>query len=347
VEHVSSMGRILVTGGAGFIGVNAAHHFAKTGWQVTVLDNLSRRGASINLEWLRRTVPFSFEHVDIRDRHRVNRVVAKTQPHVLLHLAAQTAVTTSLQDPIEDFEVNAGGTLNLLEAVRRLSPESFFVYASTNKVYGRMDDVEVIEQNGRHAYRHLLEGVRENRALDFHSPYGCSKGAADQYTIDYFRIYGLRTVAFRQSCIYGPNQFGMEDQGWVAWFTIAAVLGRPITIYGDGKQVRDVMHVDDLIRLYDLAIQRQEVIAGHAFNIGGGSANTLSLLELLTYLECELGKGILPTRAEWRLGDQRVFVSDITKAKELLSWSPTIPVKKGVTALLAWVKENTNLLSSL
>jgi CDP-paratose 2-epimerase len=341
------MGRILVTGGAGFIGVNAAHHFAKAGWQVTVLDNLSRRGASINLEWLQGTVPFTFKEVDIRDRHHVNRVVGQTQPHVLLHLAAQTAVTTSLQNPVEDFEINAGGTLNLLEAIRRLSPESFFVYASTNKVYGRMEDVGVVEQDGRYAYGDLLEGVRENRPLDFHSPYGCSKGTADQYTIDYSRIYGLRTAAFRQSCIYGPHQFGMEDQGWVAWFAIAAVLGRPITIYGDGKQVRDVMHVDDLIRLYDLAIQRQEVIAGHAFNVGGGPANTLSLLELLTYLECELGKGISPTMAEWRPGDQKVFVSDITKAREQLAWSPTIPVKKGIRQLLVWVKENRDLLSSL
>src|SRR6185295_12243461 len=209
--------------------------------------------------------------------------VAKIRPDVLLHLAGQVAVTTSVTNPREDFEVNALGTFNVLEAVRRHSPETFFIDASTNKVYGRMEHLGVIERNGRYEYRDLPDGADESQPLDFHSPYGCSKGAAEQYTLDYSRIYGLHTVAFRQSCIYGTRQFGIEDQGWVAWFTIAAVLGKPITIYGDGKQIRDVLHVDDLAGAYGKAYEHRDAVAGQAFNIGGGPHNTMSLLELLRH----------------------------------------------------------------
>lgn len=337
------MKKILITGGAGFIGVNAAKHFAGTGWQVTVVDNLSRRGADINLEWLRAETSFKFEKADIRNRQEMDRVVRDSRPDVLLHLAAQVAVTTSVENPMEDFEVNAAGTLNLLEALRRFSPGTFFVYASTNKVYGRMEDVSVVEENGRYAYRDLSAGVDEKRPLDFHSPYGCSKGVADQYAIDYSRIYGLRTVVFRQSCIYGPRQFGVEDQGWVAWFAIAAVLGRPIAIYGDGKQVRDVLHVDDLVRCYEMAIDRQERVCGQAFNIGGGPRNTLSLLELIAMLEERLGKKIPRRFDDWRPGDQPVFVCDVSKAGGRIDWHPEISTDQGVTSLIAWVSENRPL----
>jgi CDP-paratose 2-epimerase len=334
---------MLITGGAGFIGANASLYFANRGWQVTVLDNLSRRGAEPNMEWLATQVPVRLERVDVRDRAAVERVVRETRPVVLLHLAAQVAVTTSVTDPREDFEINALGTFNVLDAVRQHSPESFFINASTNKVYGRMERVGVEERNGRYEYRSLPQGVDEEQNLDFHSPYGCSKGVADQYTIDYARIYGLRTVTFRQSCIYGPRQFGIEDQGWVAWFIIAAVLGKPITIYGDGKQIRDVLHVDDLVRVYEAAIERPETASGQAFNIGGGPVNTMSLLELLDRIEADLGIKIPLQWADWRPGDQPVFVCDIDKVSTILGWSPTVDVANGVRRLTEWVKANTTL----
>jgi CDP-paratose 2-epimerase len=270
--------------------------------------------------------------------------VAEVRPDVVLHLAAQVAVTTSVTDPREDFEINALGTFNVLDAVRRLSPKSFFINASTNKVYGRMEEVGVVERNGRYEYRDLPAGVDERQLLDFHSPYGCSKGTADQYTIDYSRIYGLKTVTFRQSCIYGTRQFGIEDQGWVAWFTIAAVLDKPITIYGDGKQIRDILQVEDLARAYEAAYRHRDRASGQAFNIGGGPGNTLSLLELLSDLETELGIRILPRWSDWRPGDQPVFVCNLAKAERLLGWRPQISVREGVRQLIHWVGENKALL---
>jgi CDP-paratose 2-epimerase len=336
---------ILITGGAGFIGVNAALYFANNGWNVTVLDNLSRKGAEKNLRWLTRQAPIVFEKTDIRDTEEIERVVGRNKPDVLLHLAAQVAVTTSVENPREDFEINALGTFNVLEAVRQHSQNTFFINASTNKVYGKMEDFVVEERNGRYEYANLPLGVGEARNLDFHSPYGCSKGVADQYTIDYSRIYGLKTVTFRQSCIYGQRQFGIEDQGWVAWFTIASVLGKPITIYGDGKQIRDVLHVEDLLHAFDAAIDRKEVVNGQAFNIGGGPDNTMSLLELLDYLEKEQDRKISLKWDDWRPGDQQVFVCDISKANQLLSWSPKISVKRGVKQLISWVKDNKDLFN--
>ena len=332
--------KILITGGAGFIGVNAARHFAGQGWEVSILDNLSRRGTEDNLRWLQERASIRFERADVREPVAVDRVVGEIRPDLLLHLAGQVAVTTSVANPREDFEINALGTFNVLEAVRRKSPESFFIDASTNKVYGRMERIGVVERNGRYEYRDLPDGADELQPLDFHSPYGCSKGAAEQYTIDYSRIYGLRTVAFRQSCIYGTRQFGIEDQGWVAWFTIAAVLGKPITIYGDGKQIRDVLHVDDLARAYEAAYAHRDAVAGQAFNIGGGPGNTMSLLELLGYLEAELGIRIPVQWSDWRPGDQPVFVCNSAKAQRLLGWQPAIGVKDGVRALIRWVRDN-------
>lgn len=337
------MDSILITGGAGFIGVNAACYFADRGWRIAILDNLFRRGAADNLRWLQERADLWFERADVRDQEAIERVVRHLQPDVLLHLAAQVAVTTSVTNPREDFEINALGTFNILEAVRRHSPDSFVINASTNKVYGKMADVGVSERNNRYEYRDLPGGVDEQRTLDFHSPYGCSKGVADQYTIDYARIYGLRTVTFRQSCIYGTRQFGIEDQGWVAWFTIAAVLGKPITIYGDGKQIRDVLHVEDLVRAYEAVIERQVPVSGQAFNIGGGPGNTLSLLELLAYLEEELGIKIPLQWCGWRPGDQPVFVCDLGKAMRLLDWRPQISARNGVRQLIRWVRDNQDL----
>jgi CDP-paratose 2-epimerase len=341
------MKSILITGGAGFIGVNSAKHFAERGWNVTILDNLSRRGTEDNLRWLQSQANIAFEHADVRDAEAVRRVVAKVKPSAVLHLAAQVAVTTSVTNPREDFEINALGTFNVLEAVRLEARDAFFVYASTNKVYGKMHDVPVIERNGRYEYETLTSGVPETQQLDFHSPYGCSKGVADQYTIDYSRIYGLKTVAMRQSCIYGTRQFGIEDQGWVAWFTIAAVLGKTITIYGDGKQIRDVLHVEDLARAYEAAIVNQDQVAGQAINIGGGPTNTMSLIELLAYLEDELKLKIPLKWDQWRPGDQPVFVCDLNKAKTLLDWQPNIGVRDGVKTLSRWVADNRELFAWL
>lgn len=337
--------KILISGGAGFIGVNSAAKFADDGWQVLVLDNLSRKGAGLNLAWLQERSEISFENADIRDAETVANIIKQQQPDVLLHLAAQVAVTTSVADPREDFDINALGTLNMLEAIRVHSPETFFINASTNKVYGKMEDLNVIERNGRYEYQDFMTGVPESRNLDFHSPYGCSKGVADQYTIDYARVYNLDTVTLRQSCIYGPRQFGVEDQGWVAWFTIAAMLGKAITVYGDGKQIRDVLHVDDLVAAYQAAINNRVAVSSQAINIGGGPANTLSLLELIDYLEKTLNKKISPKWDDWRPGDQPVFVCDLSKAQRLLSWAPQHSVDKGVVKLIAWVEENATLFS--
>ncbi|MGR8934976.1 MAG: SDR family NAD(P)-dependent oxidoreductase [Gammaproteobacteria bacterium] len=341
------MSSILITGGAGFIGVNSARYFAAQGWKVAVLDNLSRRGTEANLHWLQQQCPIRFECADIRDAEAMERIIGDIHPDVLLHLAAQVAVTTSVTDPREDFEINALGTFNVLEAVRKHSPETFFIYASTNKVYGKMHEIAVVERNGRYEYHDLVDGVGEHQPLDFHSPYGCSKGVADQYTIDYSRIYGLQTVTFRQSCIYGTRQFGIEDQGWVAWFTIAAVLGKNITIYGDGKQIRDVLHVEDLVRAYESAILHRDAASGQAFNIGGGPENTMSLLELLAYLKEALNIDIPLQWDVWRPGDQPVFVCDLGKAREILGWQPQIAVRDGVKALSAWVSENADLFAWL
>lgn len=342
---------LLITGGAGFIGINSARHFAERGWQVTVLDNLSRRGTEENLRWLQDQPAIAgklqFVRCDIRDRTALESAIATARPEVLLHLAAQVAVTTSVTDPREDFEINARGTFNVLEAVRQHSPETFVINASTNKVYGKLEEIGVTERNGRYEYRDLAGGVSETQQLDFHSPYGCSKGTADQYSLDYARIYGLDTVSFRQSCIYGTRQFGIEDQGWVAWFTIAAVLGKTITLYGDGKQIRDVLHVDDLARAYAAAITHRDQARGQAFNIGGGPANTLSLRELLAHLEQRLEIQIPIHWADWRPGDQPVFVCNLDKVKQRLGWQPTISVHDGVGQLIDWVRDNRHLFDWL
>jgi CDP-paratose 2-epimerase len=341
------MKSILITGGAGFIGVNSARYFLTKGWTVILLDNLSRHGATENLHWLSGKAQFQFERADVRDREAIHNIINEVHPDVVLHLAGQVAVTTSVKNPREDFEINALGTLNVLEAIRTTNPASFFINAATNKVYGKLEHVEAVERNGRYEYDKLPNGVSEDQPLDFHSPYGCSKGVADQYSIDYARIYGLETVSFRQSCIYGPRQFGIEDQGWVAWFTIASVLGKPITIYGDGKQIRDVLHVEDLARAYEAAWEHREKVAGQAFNIGGGPGNTMSLLELICYLEEDLGTAISLSWDDWRPGDQPVFVCNLDKARRLLNWVPTIGARQGVSQLVAWVRENRELFPEL
>lgn len=335
--------KALITGGAGFIGVNAARGFSRLGWDVTVWDNLSRRGAEDNLRWLKRVGPFRFRKIDLRHDKPVKMAFAAAHFDFVLHCAAQVAVTTSVTNPREDFECNALGTFNLLEGIRRFCPEAFLVYASTNKVYGGMESCRIVERNGRYEYANLKAGVSEEQPLDFHSPYGCSKGSADQYVRDYSRIYGLATTSFRQSCIYGYRQFGMEDQGWVAWFTIAHALGRPITIFGDGKQTRDILFIDDLVEAYKKAWKHRKKVAGEVYNIGGGPKNQFSLLQLLRLLESESDRPVKYSFAKARPGDQKAFVADVRKARRDFGWQPTCSCKQGIQKLNRWVNANLNL----
>ncbi len=338
--------KTIITGGAGFIGSNAAQRYLTRGHHVVIVDNLCREGVQKNLDWLRTLGSFDFVRVDLRDAGRLVNVFREHRDaDQVLHLAAQVAVTTSVTAPREDFEVNALGTFNVLEAMRQTRMAAPVLYSSTNKVYGEMTDVGVEEKNGRYAYRSLPFGVSEERNLDFHSPYGCSKGAADQYVIDYHRIYGLRTIVFRQSCIYGYRQFGMEDQGWIAWFMIASQMNRPITIFGDGKQVRDILFIDDLLDAYDAAFRAGDAAVGRAYNIGGGPNNVLSLLELLAFIEKQQNRKIPCSRSDWRPGDQKVFVSDIRRAQAELHWSPKIGCQQGLQLLYDWIAENKLLFS--
>lgn len=336
--------KTIITGGAGFIGSNAASRYLRRGHHVVVVDNLCRNGVQTNLEWLRPQGSLEFVRLDIRDTDGLEALFRRHADagHVL-HLAAQVAVTTSVIDPREDFQVNALGTFNVLEAMRRAKMEATVLYSSTNKVYGEMTEVGVVEKDGRYCYQSLPYGVPEHRNLDFHSPYGCSKGAADQYVIDYHRIYGLRTIVFRQSCIYGYRQFGAEDQGWIAWFMIATQLGRPITVYGDGKQVRDVLFIEDLLDAYDAAFAAGGAAVGKAFNIGGGPSNILSLLELIEYIEKRQKRKLPYGRAGWRPGDQKVFVSDIRRAQTELGWAPKTNCSQGLELLYDWIDSNKAL----
>jgi CDP-paratose 2-epimerase len=339
------MKKWLITGGAGFIGCHAASIFHAKGDAVVVVDNLSRRGADANLDWLRSRGVTDFVKADVRDYEAMKDVIGRhADATAVLHLAAQVAVTTSVVDPRTDFEINALGTFNVLEAVRHAAGSGPAVlYSSTNKVYGGLDHVKVIDRGDRYDYEDMPFGVGESEPLDFHSPYGVSKGCGDQYVRDYSRIYGMKTVVFRQSCIYGTRQFGIEDQGWIAWFCVAATMGKPFTIFGDGKQIRDTLWVGDLVDAYERAVERIDAVSGEVFNMGGGPGNTLSLNELVAILDRGFGKSFHPPFADWRPGDQRVFVADVRKAERLLGWTPKVKTAEGVEKLLAWVRDNRAL----
>ena len=316
---------VLITGGAGFIGTNVAARYLSAGWRVLILDNLSRPGVEANLEWLlsQSGSAVRVEVADVRDPLVVNRAVACCAR--VYHFAAQVAVTTSLHDPMTDFEINVRGTLNVLEALRRMANPPPMLYTSTNKVYGNLNHCALGSDTARYFpddAECLQYGASEHNSLHFHSPYGCSKGAADQYVLDYAHCYGLPTVVFRMSCIYGPHQWGNEDQGWVAHFLLQALKGRPITIYGDGKQVRDVLFVADLVEAMYLALEGIEATQGRCFNIGGGPQNTCSLLELLALIEQLQGQPPEVRWANWRTGDQRYYVSDIRAYQAAANWKP-------------------------
>ncbi len=339
---------ILITGGAGFIGSNLAWRLLGAKNKVVVFDNFSRAGTQKNAAWLtthENRDALTILRADLRDAVAVQDAIEGVD--IVFHLAGQVAVTTSVRDPRNDFMDNALGTLNVLEGVRLASTQPILIYSSTNKVYGKMDDILVGEDENRYFYEELKQGVPESFPLDFHSPYGCSKGAADQYVRDYSRIYGIKGVVFRQSCIYGYRQLGVEDQGWVAWFAIAATLNRPITIYGNGKQVRDILFIDDLLDAYEAAVEQIDVTRGKIYNIGGGPKNTISVWrEFKPLLEASLDKEIPVSYDDWRPGDQHVFVSDIRQAELDFGWAPKVGVKDGIARLCEWVVANQDLFES-
>mgnify|MGYP001566854738 CR=1 FL=1 len=337
--------KILIIGGAGFIGINAVDYFLRKNFQVLILDNLSRKGTDYNLKWLKgrwgKKVKFIKADI-VKDRTKLNQAVRKVD--FIIHLAAQVAVTTSVKNPYEDFFINALGTLHVLEAIRLSPNKPMLIYSSTNKVYGEIANEPIILTKNGYRYKNIPKGISEDCQHNFHSPYGCSKGSADQYVRDYSRIYGLKTVVFRQSCIYGPHQFGVEDQGWIAWFTIAMTIDKPIIIYGDGNQSRDLLYVDDLCELYDLAIKKISRANGQIYNIGGGSKNILSVLSVLSLLNKKLNKKNKISFSNWRPGDQKIYVSDIQKVYKDLGWKPQTTFNKGLERLISWAKSEEKTL---
>ncbi len=334
----------LITGGAGFVGSNLAAYLMnrRDPARITVFDSLARHGASENLAWLRSLGDFEFIHGDIRNAFDVEQTVKRIAPDVIFHLAGQVAMTTSMQSPRRDFEINVLGSINVLEAVRQYTPQTAVIYASSNKVYGNLDHLDLVEAPTRWQPRTLQNGVDESTAIEFHTPYGCSKGAADQYMLDYARGFGLNTVVFRHSTIYGGRQFATYDQGWVGWFCRQAIESKadpsrpPFTVSGDGKQVRDLLHVSDAVNAYVMAYENIATARGQAFNIGGGINNSMSLLELLLHLEQRLGLKLNYTHLPWRQSDQKFFVADNSKAERLIHWSPKTPKEQGIEDTITW-----------
>lgn len=337
-------GHIVITGGAGFLGTNIAKTLAERGDDILIFDNLSRAHVRENLSWLQQHhgERLAVRAGDVRDEDAVSSAVRGAR--AVLHLAAQVAVTTSVDDPIADFETNARGTLNVLEAVRRFAPRAPVLFASTNKVYGKVLSLQELERESlRYVPREqpLARGFDETTPLSLYSPYGCSKGSADQYALDYARIYRLNTCVFRMSCLYGPHQFGNEDQGWLAHFVISALRGEPISIYGDGYQVRDVLFVDDAVHAWLLALENIEEVCGRAFNLGGGPENTLSLRELLHEIEHMDGRPPASSFHDWRPGDQPWYVSNTAAITTALGWRPQIGVRSGLKRLRDWLIESS------
>jgi len=334
--------RFLVTGGAGFLGSNLAASLLASNAGVTVFDSLARPGASENLNWLRTLGKVEFIHGDIRNAFDVEQTIRKTSPDAIFHLAGQVAMTTSIEGPRRDFEINVLGSINLLESVRHHCHEAVIVYASSNKVYGKLDYLDLVERETRYEPRLPSAGIDESAAIEFHTPYGCSKGAADQYMLDYARTFGLNTVVFRHSTIYGAHQFATFDQGWVGWFCRQAVEIRrnpgrpPFTISGDGKQVRDLLHASDAVAAYLAAYEHINEARGQAFNLGGGIGNSMSLLELFRHLEGRLDTRMNYTHLPWRQSDQKFFVADNGKAGRLLHWTPKISKQQGIEEMIAW-----------
>ena len=337
------MVKYLITGGCGFLGSNIASEILKQGNELIIFDSLYRFGSYQNKEWLETQGEFIFIHGDIRNTNDVERTIKTYKPDVIYHLAGQVAMTTSIENPRMDFEVNVGGSFNLLNAVRLYSPDSAIIYSSTNKVYGDLEQFTYKEMDTRYSCVEKPNGFDESVSLDFHSPYGTSKGSADQYMLDFARIYGLKTVVFRHSSMFGGRQFATYDQGWIGWFTQQAIdikngsQKEPFTISGNGKQVRDIAYASDMIDLYLKTSIKIESIKGQAFNVGGGMSNSSSLLELFNFLEKELDINMNYTQLPVRESDQRVFVSDLTKAKNIIGWEPRVSKEEGIRKMIEWV----------
>ncbi|MFA6150748.1 MAG: GDP-mannose 4,6-dehydratase [Chitinophagaceae bacterium] len=338
--------KVLITGGCGFLGSNIAYNLKDKNYEIHILDNLSRLGSEQNLEWLKSNLSVKFHKADVRNAEEVESVFEAIMPDVIFHLAGQVAMTTSIQNPRLDFEINALGTLNMLESIRKYKRDCLIVYSSTNKVYGDLEKYNFTETELRYKVEEKPNGFDENETLDFHSPYGCSKGSADQYVLDFSRLFGIRGVVFRHSTIYGGRQFATYDQGWIGWFCQQALeikqnpAREPFTISGNGKQVRDVLHADDAVRLYISVIDNIETMKGKVFNIGGGMSNSLSLLELFQILESELGIKMNYTRLEPRESDQKVFIADITKVTAATGWKPEVDRVSGVKKMLQWLQSS-------
>lgn len=338
--------KYLITGGCGFLGSNIASEILKQGNELIIFDSLYRYGSYQNLEWLRTQGKFEFIHGDIRNTNDVERTIKIHTPDVIYHLAGQVAMTTSISDPRMDFEVNVGGSFNLLNAVRLYCPESTIIYSSTNKVYGDLEQFEYEETETRYKCVDKPNGFDEDVRLDFHSPYGTSKGSADQYMLDFARIYGLKTVVFRHSSMFGGRQFATFDQGWLGWFTTKAMeiknntLKEPFSISGNGKQVRDLLYASDVVALYLKAAEKIEAIKGQAFNVGGGIENSSSLLELFSFLEKEIDIKMEYTQLSFRESDQRVFVADLSKVKELIDWEPQVSKEEGIRKMIEWISKH-------
>lgn len=335
--------RYLITGGCGFIGSNLSAEVLRRNEELFVFDNLSRFGSEINFEWLKSQGEFQFFHSDVRNSNDIERVIKQVRPDVIFHLAGQVAMTTSIDNPRLDFETNTLGTINLLEAVRKFSAESIILYSSTNKVYGDLEYLDYEETSTRYICADFPNGFDETLRLDFRSPYGCSKGAADQYLLDYYRMFGIRTVVFRHSSMYGGRQFATYDQGWVGWFCQKALevkegkLKEPFKISGNGKQVRDLLHSDDVVRLYFSSAEEIGSVEGRVFNIGGGNENSLSLLELFDLLEESLNIRLVFRMLPWRVSDQKVFVAANNRITQSIGWSPQIDKAQGVESMISWL----------
>lgn len=338
------MKRILVNGGCGFLGSNLASYGIKNGYDITVFDNLSRLGSSKNLEWLRSLGNFTFIHGDTRNKNDLETVIKNGRFDAVFHLAGQVAMTTSIENPYKDFEINAMGALNLLDSIRKYSPDTAVFFSSTNKVYGDLEQYDYEETDKRYVCKQFPDGFDESVPLDFRSPYGCSKGAADQYMLDFHRIFGIKTTVFRHSSMYGARQFATYDQGWVGWFVAKAIelyqnpSAEPFTISGNGKQVRDILHADDMISLYYTALENVDKVCGNAYNIGGTMAQSLSLLELFDMLDGMLGIKMRYTQLPVRSSDQKVFVADTGKIKSQIGWVPKVTAREGIERMISWVR---------
>lgn len=335
--------KILITGGAGFIGSNTAFYFSKKGWKIYLIDNLSRKGSKNNLLNLRKNIKLTFYKADISNFKKISKILKSIRPNLIIHCAGQVTVTKSVINPRNDFNTNALGSFNILESIRLFSNKTKFINISTNKVYGDVLNKKVSETNKRYRFLGKLKSVNENYPLDLYSPYGCSKGIADQYTRDYSRIYNLDTIVLRLSCIYGTMQYGIEDHGWIVWLTIKSYFGKKIKIFGNGKQVRDALYIDDLVRLF-FKLSKSKKNTNKIYNIGGGSRNSTSLLELINILDKKMNKKNKFKKFKWRPGDQKIYISDISKIKKEYNWYPKISFSDGLDKIIGWINKNEMII---